>query len=204
MLESVFICIYSEQPPPRCCCRPSGMGGLGGGGAPPCPPSWHGGVGEGLIFKHSFAFQPHGSGAVLFPPLPPPLPPKIPFWGEGTTLAQGLLLGPPIPPGLGRAMLLAQVLRAGGHGGSGAPPLRFASHSVLYVAAFVLYWNKGAARPQPMAQSEGGAGGSGCVGWGAVPGCPQWEGHHLEPAGCGLVLGAGSKWGGELDLGAGG
>lgn len=129
-----------------------------------------------MIFKHSFAFQPHGSGAVLFPPLPPPLPPKIPFWGEGTTLAQGLLLGPPIPPGLGRAMLLAQVLRAGGHGGSGAPPLRFASHSVLYVAAFVLYWNKGAARPQPMAQSEGGWVAAGVWGGGLFQGVPNGKG----------------------------
>lgn len=48
------------------------------------------------------------------------------------------------------------LLRFFGPGAMGAvgPPLRFAARSVLYVAAFVLYRNKGAARPPPMAQSE--------------------------------------------------
>lgn len=122
MLESVFICIYSEQPPPRCCCRPSGMGGLGGGGAPPCPPSWHGGVGEGLIFKHSFAFQPHGGGAILFPPPPTPPPPQDPFLGGGDHAGAGAAPRPPHPSRAGPCHASCSGSSGRGPRGQWGPP----------------------------------------------------------------------------------
>ena len=71
---------------------------------------------------------------------------------------------------------LLRFFGPGATGAVGPPPLRFASHSVLYVAAFVLYWNKGAARPQPMAQSEGGWVAAGVWGGGLFQGVPNGKG----------------------------